>query len=127
MDQDPSLTIFNLTHLKRPKANVELGGFALTLTRAWIPCQDTPSGKVTYTAVITGPEKFKVLMSAPPLKTFYKNSEDGDKRKRISTFQQIKPVATYLIVMASSPNITRKVIKTKLNKSNKSLTAISYE
>ena len=67
-------------------------------TRTWIPCQDTPSAKVTYTAVITGPEKFKALMSAPLVKTFYTKPEHGEEKKRVSTFKQTKPISTYLII-----------------------------
>lgn len=34
--------------------------------RSILPCQDAPEATTTYTAVITVPEKFRVVMSAPP-------------------------------------------------------------
>lgn len=65
-------------------------------TRQWIPCQDTATAKTTYTAVITAPDMLKVLMSASEVKTIDRKEEG----KKITTFSQVKPIATYLIVLA---------------------------
>ena len=67
-----------------------------TNTRTWIPCQDTPTAKVTYTATITGPENFQVLMSAVANKTFY--TEDGEEKKR---FQHLNRQSQYQHILLS--------------------------
>ena len=63
--------------------------------RTWIPCQDTPAAKVTYTAAITAPKGYKVLMAASEEQQI--STEDN---KTITKFSQSKPVPTYVIVLA---------------------------
>ena len=76
-------------------------------TRQLIPCQDTPTAKTTYTAVITAPEELKVLMSASEIE-----SDKNGTGKRRTLFNQRKPIPTYLIVLAIGNFKRYELIKT---------------
>jgi len=73
-------------------------------TRQLIPCQDTPTAKTTYTAVITAPEELKVLMSASEIE-----SDKNGTGKRRTLFNQRKPISTYLIVLAIGNFKSKKI------------------
>ena len=62
------------------------------LTRSWIPCQDSPSNRITYSADIHIPNHLMALMSAtnPTQK-----SEDGTYH-----FEMTNPIPSYLIALA---------------------------
>lgn len=68
--------------------------FQPTHARSVLPCQDTPGVKVPYTATISAPHEYTVLMSA---------IRDGSKELHIgklSHFIQKIPVPSYLIALA---------------------------
>lgn len=62
------------------------------LARTWVPCQDSPGNKFTYTATITCPPHLMALMSAGNDTTLHNNG--------IYTFEQTKPISTYLLALA---------------------------
>lgn len=63
------------------------------LARTWIPCQDSPSIRFTYTAKVKVPSQFMALMSAENPQTL--NSEG------IYTFKQEHPIPSYLMALAA--------------------------
>ena len=62
------------------------------LTRSWIPCQDSPSNRITYSANITVPSHLMALMSAT---NPTKKSKDGTY-----SFEMTNPIPSYLIALA---------------------------
>ncbi len=62
------------------------------LTRTWIPCQDTPGKRITYSAKVKVPKELMPVMSATnPVK----KNETG-----VYTFSMKQPIPTYLIALA---------------------------
>lgn len=62
------------------------------LARTWIPCQDSPGIKFTYTATVTCPKQLMALMSAENDTVIH---ADG-----IYHFNMPQPVSSYLMAMA---------------------------
>ncbi len=62
------------------------------LTRTWIPCQDSPGIRMTYTAEITCPSHLMAVMSASNPTTIAKTG--------IYTFEMQQPIPPYLIALA---------------------------
>jgi aminopeptidase N len=65
------------------------------LTRTWIPTQDSPGIRQTWSARITAPEQLTVVMSAEQL-----GSEPAGPGTRAWKFRMERPVAPYLIAIA---------------------------
>ncbi|MFK8038665.1 MAG: M1 family metallopeptidase [Crocinitomicaceae bacterium] len=61
------------------------------LTRSWIPCQDTPSNRITYSAEIKCDSNLMVVMSAT-------NPKERSNRG-VYQFEMPQPIPTYLIAM----------------------------
>lgn len=72
------------------------------LTRAWIPCQDSPGVRVTYDANIIAPAALTVLMSADRRdgsRHLFLN--DGiDETRQVWAFEMNQPIPAYLIALA---------------------------
>ena len=62
------------------------------LTRTWIPCQDSPENKITYSARIDVPVDMLAVMSAENL--------NAKNNYGIYEFKMQQPIATYLIALA---------------------------
>lgn len=62
------------------------------LTRTWIPCQDTPGKRITYSAKVKVPKDLMAVMSAV---NPTKKNETG-----IYTFSMKQPIPTYLIALS---------------------------
>ena len=69
-----------------------------TLNRTWIPTQDSPGIRQTWSATITAPEPLKVVMSGERLTPDGEAAGDG---RRAFRFRMDKPVAPYLIAIAA--------------------------
>jgi aminopeptidase N len=69
-----------------------------TLNRTWIPTQDSPGIRQTWSATVTAPEPLKVVMSGERLTPDGEAVGDG---RRAFRFRMDKPVAPYLIAIAS--------------------------
>ena len=76
-----------------------------TLNRTWIPTQDSPGIRQTWSARITAPEELTVVMSGL--------SEDDpevlDDGRRAFTFAMDKPVAPYLIAIAAGDIVFKEL------------------
>ncbi|XP_071575034.1 leukotriene A-4 hydrolase-like [Temnothorax nylanderi] len=75
----------------------------LIYARAWFPCQDTPSVKSTYTAKISVPKNYRVLMSAI-LNNEYKSGE-----LNVYEFHQMNPVPSHAVIIAVGSLEERKL------------------
>ena len=66
------------------------------LTRTWVPTQDSPGIRQTWTARISAPQQLRVVMSAE------QQTPDGEPQgdRRVWRFAMDKPVAPYLIAIA---------------------------
>ena len=62
------------------------------LTRTWIPIQDSPSNRITYSAKVTVPDDLMAVMSAKNKRV---KSSDGNY-----FFEMKKPIPSYLIALA---------------------------
>jgi leukotriene-A4 hydrolase len=69
-----------------------------TLNRTWIPTQDSPGIRQTWTARITAPEPLKVVMSGDRLTP---DGEPAGAGRRAFRFAMNQPVAPYLIAIAA--------------------------
>lgn len=69
-----------------------------TLNRTWIPTQDSPGIRQTWSAKVTAPEPLKVVMSGERLTP---DGEPAGEGRRSYRFRMDKPVAPYLIAIAA--------------------------
>ena len=69
-----------------------------TLNRTWIPTQDSPGIRQTWTARVTAPEPLTVVMSGDRLTP---EGEVAGEGRRAFRFAMNKPVAPYLIAIAA--------------------------
>jgi len=69
------------------------------LTRSWIPLQDSPSVRITWSARIHAPKGMVPVMSAE------QRGRDGD----VATFRMGKPVPPYLIALACGDLVSRDI------------------
>lgn len=76
-----------------------------TLNRTWIPTQDSPGIRQTWSARITAPEALTVVMSGL---SEGEPEELGDGR-RAFTFEMDKPVAPYLIAIAAGDIVFKEL------------------
>jgi aminopeptidase N len=61
--------------------------------RSWVPLQDTPRVRFTYTAHVTSPENAMVLMSA--------DNDPGAERDGDYRFEMPQPIPSYLLAIAA--------------------------
>jgi len=80
------------------------------LNRTWIPTQDSPGIRQTWSARITAPEELTVVMSglSDDKPETVKEGPDGQK-KRAFNFAMDKPVAPYLIAIAAGDIVFREL------------------
>jgi len=69
-----------------------------TLNRTWIPTQDSPGIRQTWTARVTAPEPLTVVMSGERLTP---EGEAAGEGRRAFRFRMDQPVAPYLIAIAA--------------------------
>jgi aminopeptidase N len=69
-----------------------------TLNRTWIPTQDSPGIRQTWSARVVAPEPLKLVMSGERLTADGEPAGDG---RRAYRFKMDKPVAPYLIAIAA--------------------------
>ena len=77
-----------------------------TLNRTWIPTQDSPGVRQTWSAKISAPGPIKVVMSGDRLTPDGEAAGDGRRSYR---FRMDKPVAPYLIAIAAGDLAFRKL------------------
>ena len=68
-------------------------------TRTWVPTQDSPAIRQTYTARITVPRDLMAVMSADKL-TPHGELVPGHANQRVYRFNMDKPIAPYLMALA---------------------------
>lgn len=62
------------------------------LTRTWIPCQDTPGNRITYSADVQVPSELMAVMSA--------NNDTVRAEDGLYHFEMKKPIPSYLVALA---------------------------
>lgn len=62
------------------------------LARSWVPCQDSPGNRITYTATVRVPVGMMALMSA--------SNPTGVSSNGIYTFSMDQPIPSYLLSLA---------------------------
>jgi aminopeptidase N len=67
------------------------------LARTWIPCQDQPSLRFTYSAQVEVPSDLLALMSA---RNPQKMQEGKSGSTKVYSFEQPKPIPSYLLALA---------------------------
>jgi leukotriene-A4 hydrolase len=67
------------------------------LARTWIPCQDQPALRFTYSAKVEVPAHLLALMSA---RNPQKIQEGKSGKTRVYSFEQPKPIPSYLMALA---------------------------
>ena len=77
-----------------------------TLNRTWIPTQDSPGIRQTWSAKISAPQPITVVMSGDRLTPEGEGAGDG---RRAFRFRMDKPVAPYLIAIAAGDLAFRKL------------------
>ncbi|XP_071580344.1 leukotriene A-4 hydrolase-like [Temnothorax nylanderi] len=77
----------------------------LIYARTWFPCQDTPSVKFTYSAKISVPKNFSVLMSA----LSHNNVDREDPQLDKYEFRQDLPVSSYAVIITVGLLQTKKL------------------
>ncbi|XP_071580347.1 leukotriene A-4 hydrolase-like [Temnothorax nylanderi] len=77
----------------------------LIYARTWFPCQDTPSVKFTYSAKISVPKNFSVLMSA----LSHNNVDREDQQLNKYEFRQHLPVSSYAVIITVGSLRTKKL------------------
>jgi aminopeptidase N len=76
------------------------------LNRTWIPTQDSPGIRQTWSARVSAPEPLKVVMSGERLTP---DGEPSGPGRRSYRFRMDKPVAPYLIAIAAGDLAFRKL------------------
>lgn len=76
------------------------------LNRSWIPTQDSPGIRQTWTARITAPEPLTVVMSGERLTPA---GEPAGPGRRAFRFRMDRPVAPYLIAIAAGDIVFREL------------------
>ena len=69
-------------------------------TRTWVPTQDSPAIRQTYTARIVVPKALTAVMSADNKLTPQGEAVDGHANQHAFRFSMDKPIAPYLIALA---------------------------
>ncbi len=81
-----------------------------TLNRTWIPTQDSPGIRQTWSARITAPEDLTVVMSGLAAdEPEAVEPKEGEKPRRAFTFEMDKPVAPYLIAIAAGDIVFKEL------------------
>ncbi len=76
-----------------------------TLNRTWIPTQDSPGIRQTWSARITAPQELTVVMSG----LSQGDPEPAENGRHAFTFEMDKPVAPYLIAIAAGDIVFREL------------------
>lgn len=75
--------------------------------RSFIPCQDTPAAKITYSAAVTVPSALTTLMSAIPQDSSKPSS--GPSGTHTFHFKQDVPIPSYLLALAVGELESRQI------------------
>jgi leukotriene-A4 hydrolase len=81
------------------------------LTRTWIPTQDSPGIRQTYSARIAVPPELHVVMSAESLTPEAASAKPGEKAaaERVFEFRLTQPIPPYLIALAVGDIASRSI------------------
>ncbi|PVD24845.1 hypothetical protein C0Q70_15331 [Pomacea canaliculata] len=97
-------------HLKVEKRQENAATLAIH-ARSFVPCQDTPAVKFTYTAKVSAPKGITVLMSAVRLQPV---ACEGDNSQLIHQFEQRVPIPSYLLAIVAG-DLESRVIGPRSN------------